>query len=522
MVRPGDYARLPLDDRTVSLGRHQSLLASGGLTLAAAIWTSLIALVTVPVMVHGLGVTAYGIYSVAFSVAGLGSYLDLGLGWTTAKFVAEADASTVHARIGTVVAASAAYHLALGLAFAVIVIAASSSINTVVLQVPLDQADSANTVLRLTAMSFLASSLMGVFVSALRGLRRFSAATLIATGSTTISVIGAASAAAMGFGMVGAAAAQVFGVACGLVAAVGSCYTLLLAAEGGGAFWRQLRAMLGFSIWNYATRLIQMLVFQVDKILIARWLGPAALTFYSIPFNLAQRVNFLAGPAVTAIYPVAAVGRLDREQFMRQYLAASRLLHVATAALAISVLAWGDRFLGAWVGPEMASQGTFALRVLTVGFWVVSVGSFDGGCIEGWNRARMTFAISAMGATVGLVTAVAVLWLWTMNSAAAAIALGVAAHLVTAGLAQMAIWYRMSRYPASVMLWRAALPIAEMGLLAAIVSTVLRPVIEGRAVVMVTFAALIASLSIYGVLRAMSGDELRILGQRVMAPFRAA
>jgi O-antigen/teichoic acid export membrane protein len=108
--------------------------------------------------------------------------------------------------------------------------------------------------------------------------------------------------------------------------------------------------MLGFSIWNYASRLIQMFVLQADKIAIARWGGPVVLAFYSVPFNFAQRVNVLAGPAVTAIYPIAVVGRHDRESFMQQYLAASRLLHVATAALAISVLVWGDRFLGAWVG----------------------------------------------------------------------------------------------------------------------------------------------------------------------------
>jgi O-antigen/teichoic acid export membrane protein len=301
---------------------------------------------------------------------------------------------------------------------------------------------------------------------------------------------------------------------------LGACYTLLRASEHGRGLWKQLRAMLGFSIWNYASRLIQMFVLQADKIVIARWGGPAILAFYSVPFNFAQRVNVLAGPAVTAIYPIAVVGRLDRESFMQQYLAASRLIHVATAALAISVLVWGDRFLGAWVGPEMASRGTFFLRALTVGFWAVSVGSFDGGCIEGWNRPRVIFALSAGAAGVGL--AIVVTTMWRVTSSAEAIALGVSGYFVTVGIGQMVAWYRMSRYPVRFMFGRVVLPIAEMGLLAVIASMLLRRTIEGRVGSIVTLFGLMAGLGAYGVLRALSGAELRALAGRVMAPFGAA
>jgi len=509
-----------LRNGVAGFGDRQSLLASGGLSLAANVWTTAVALVTVPVMVRSLGFESYGIYSVAFSVAALGSYLDLGLGWTTAKFVAEADAAASRTPVGTAMAASALYQLSLGLVFASAVIIAASSISIVVLRVPSNQVGSASAVLRLAAVSFVASSLVGVFVSTLRGLRRFAAATLVATGSTTISAIGAAVAASMGFGIVAAAAAQLFGVACGVLAGLGACYTLLRASEHGRGLWKQLRAMLGFSIWNYASRLIQMFVLQADKIVIARWGGPAVLAFYSVPFNFAQRVNVLAGPAVTAIYPIAVVGRLDRESFMQQYLAASRLIHVATAALAISVLVWGDRFLGAWVGPEMAWRGTFFLRALTVGFWAVSVGSFDGGCIEGWNRPRVIFALSAGAAAVGL--AIVVTTMVTVTSSAEAIALGVSGYFVTVGIGQMVAWYRMSRYPLRFMFGRVVLPIAEMGLLAVMASMLLRRTIEGRVGSIVALFGLMAGLGAYGVLRALSGAELRALAGRVMAPFGSA
>jgi O-antigen/teichoic acid export membrane protein len=500
--------------RGIFSDRRQSLFASGGLTLAAAGWTTLLSLVSVPVMVDGLGVTAYGIYSVAFSVAALGSYLDLGLGWTTARFVAEADV-VARARLAAIVTASALYHLVLGLAFAGVVLATTSLIAGSVLQLPAEQVAPAGMVLRMAAVSFVASSVMSVFISTLRGLQRFAAATFIMTAATTTSVGGAAVAAWLGQGLAGAALAQLLGAVGGLVAAAAAC-TGLINLSSPGALWRELRGMLGFSIWSYGTRLMQLLTQQADKILVARWLGPDALTFYAVPFNFAQRVSVFGGPAVTAIYPVAAAGQHDRDRFIRQYLSASRLLHVTTAALALALLLWGDRFLGAWIGAEMAARGSFAFRVLVAGFWLLSVGSFDGGCIEGWNRPRLTFLISLAAILGGLAVAAAATLV--LADVAAAVPLGVATYGMVAGAGQMFAWQRLSRYPPVFQLRRVLLPLIEMTVIAVLASAWLRPVIDGRAATIVTMVSLMGALAAYGVWRTLSGDELRALGGRLASP----
>lgn len=495
-------------------GQRQSLFAAGGLTLAAAAWTTLLSFISVPVMLSGLGVTAYGIYSVAFSVAALGSYLDLGLGWTTARFVAEADV-VARRRLAAIVTASALYHLALGLVFAAVVLAAAPIVASSLLQVPADDVAPAGAVLRIAAVSFVASSVMSVFISALRGLRRFAAATVIVTAATTLSVGGAAIVAATGRGLTAAALVQLVGAVAGLVAAAAACAGLITIASP-GALWRELRGMLSFSIWSYGTRLMQLLTQHADKILVARWLGPAALTFYAVPFNFAQRVGIFGGPAVTAIYPVAAAGRHDPDQFMPQYLRASRLLHVTTAALALAMLFWGDRFLEAWIGAEMAARGSFALRMLVIGFWMLSVGSFDGGCVEGWNRPRVTFMISLAAVLSGLaVVAAANLWPGGM---ATAVPMGVATYGIVAGAGQMIAWQRLSRYAPMFLLRRTLLPVAEMTAIAALASLWLRPVIDGRTATIVTLVALMGTLGAYGVWRTLSGDELRALGGRLVSP----
>jgi O-antigen/teichoic acid export membrane protein len=494
------------------LGAKQSLLGSMGLSFAASIWATLLALVTVPLMVNGLGLAEYGVYSVCFYLVSLGSYLDLGLGWSVAKFIAEADTARDPSRVGAILAASAGYQLAISLSFAIVVVIAAPWISQAILSMPDNAMRETAVVLRITSISFVASSLAGVMIGGLRGLRRFAMATSVASSSSTISVVGAAAAAHFGLGVVATAVAQLIGVLIGLVASCVVCRHFLRHAQDRNMIRRELRAMLSFSLWSYITRLFQMLALSADKIVLTRWAGPAALAFYAVPFNLSQRVNFLAGPAVTSIFPMAAVGRSEPEAFIRQYLSASRLVHAVTAAVAVSLIAWGPTFLGAWIGPEMQSNGQFFLCAFAVGFWIVSVGSFDGGCIEGWSRPRLTCAISALAVALALVTLGVA---WTALGAPKALALSVAMYFSIAGIGQAVAWYLLSRYPLRPQLRRVLLPITEMAILGGLAAFALRGIVHGRVAIIVTLFVMIGALAGYGIFRAFSSAELRALAGRV-------
>jgi hypothetical protein len=76
----------------------------------------------------------------------------------------------------------------------------------------------------------------------------------------------------------------------------------------------------------------------------------------------------------------------------------------------------------------------------------------------------------------------------------------------------------MSRYPSAFLVRRVLLPIVEMSAIAALASLALRPVIEGRTASIATLVALAAALAAYGVWRTLSGDELRVLGGRLISP----
>ena len=496
--------------------RRQSLLGAGVLSVIGATWGAVLALITIPMLVHGLGLAAYGVFSLAFSIAGFGSYLDFGLSWTISKFVAEADAQGDQPLLAAIVRSALLYNTLLGAVFVTVVFFSASWIAHSLLRFSSREAPLMAQVLRLAAVSFLLSSIAGVLVSSLRGLRRFTTATLIQSSSMTVSLVGAAFAARFGRGVLVATTLQLAGAAFGLVCASWTSREFWWDSTPRIRVATQLRTMLGFSAWSYMIRLIQMIAMQMDKVLVGRLVGPAFLPFYTVPYNIGQKIGFVGGPAVTAIYPTAAAGQYAQDSFMKQYSSASRLVHMVTGALAIAVILWADRFLGAWIGPEMARQGAFSLRVFAIGFWLVSVGSVDGGCIEGWNHPRVTFAISAVSISVAVALAIVIS---PLVGTIHAIALGVGGYLSFAGIGQIVLWHRISKYPGGEFFRHIALPVLEMIVLGFALVSVLGRTLHARLLVLSTLPALAAILVLWGIFRSFGREEHRTMLARIASFF---
>ncbi len=466
-------------------------------------------------MVHSLGLKSYGVYTLAFTIACSGYFLDLGLGWTTSKFMAEADAQADQVLLSATMKATLVYQVAIGLVFLAVIFPLAAWIARSVLNFSGDDIQQTTVLVRIAAVAFSLSNISNTLVSALRGTRQFASATVVSAAGATVSIGGAALAAWFGMGILAAATAQLSGVVAGLSLGIWVCKGYFSPHVGLGAIRRRFRAMLGFSFWSYLNRITQILVLQADKVLVGRFGGAVFLPYYTVPFNVAHRLNFLAGPAVTAIFPAAAAGQLDRESFMKQYFSGARLVHVMTGAAALAVLYWGGRFMTAWVGEDMARNGFFYLRVFTVGYWLLSVGSFDAACAEGWNRPRTMLAVVFGGTLAGIFI---VILAWSALGPMRAIASAVGTWLSFLGIGSMVVWQRIARYPMKYYFRRIIFPVGEMSLLG-LGLTIIFGKIQGTRLLDIAILALLAILLAgYGFLRSFPRDERQAIISRLFSP----
>lgn len=485
--------------------RKDSLLGAGVLSVGYAVWGAILAFITIPVMIGGLGLASYGIYTLAFSIAGFGAFLELGLGWTISRFVAEADAINDRGLLAATMRVGVLCQLGVALLFILIVYSSTGGIARAILPSTAMDIPVMEKMLRIATFSFACSSLGGIFISALRGLRRFTHASIISAISVTVSVGGAATMAWMGKGVVAAAIAQLIGAILGLILGASVCQSYFHGSGSSVNLRSQFHRMLGFSVFTYLNRLTQIVVLQVDKVLVGKYCGTAFLPVYTVPFGFAQKTNFIAGPAVAAIYPTAAAEQNNPEIFFRKYFSSARLVHMLTGGGALAILFLGNNFLSAWVGLDLASRCDFYLRIFTVGYWLVSVGSFDAGCIEGWNRPAITFSIGA----IGLILAVGMgILCWNSLGAPRSIAVSVTGWLVFVGIGDIFLWHRISRYSMKFFFPYIVRPLAEMAIVGFLLSFLINKYFGGRFFALASLPVLAIILAIYGSFRAFSKNEI--------------
>lgn len=498
----------------------QSILPSALSSLALACLGLALAFVTVPVMVGGLGLAGYGAYSIAFTVAGYGAFLDLGLGWAGLGFTAAAHARRDRETVAGVLWALLLYQAVVG-GLVLVLLGAGADRLGLWLVGPGEDAVRVAGILPIAGAWFALSGLNGVFVGVLRGVDRPGAAALVAGTALLVGVGGGALAVSRGHGLHAAALCQLLGALVASLVAVGALGDLLRRVRPGellASSARALRGMLGFSLWSLLGRIVQIAVLQGDKVVAARVAGAAGLPSYVVPFNVAQKLNLLGSAAVTAVYPVAAGRRGSPTDFHESYFRAARVVHLLTAAPAIVLVGLAPLFLHSWIGGEMAAAGADFLRVLAVGYWLVSVGSVDAGCVEGWGRPRLTAlaAVAGLGvaAVVAVVLAVTAGGLWAVTG-------GVAAWMAATGLANTLVWLRVSRFPVR-RLWASLLrPILEMLLLGLGLARLVTAWVPPGPGGLVACGALGALLVAYGFLRLFPGGERRLLLGRVASLARA-
>jgi O-antigen/teichoic acid export membrane protein len=130
---------------------------------------------------------------------------------------------------------------------------------------------------------------------------------------------------------------------------------------------RALR-LLQFGGWVTVTSFVSPFMVMLDRFVIGVIDGAKSVTYYAIPFGLAQRTTILSGALTSAIFPrLAAMSREDEELLAREAFRA--LVTVMTPLTVLGVL-FIEPFLTWWISPELAKRSTLIGQIILVGFWV--------------------------------------------------------------------------------------------------------------------------------------------------------
>jgi len=127
-----------------------------------------------------------------------------------------------------------------------------------------------------------------------------------------------------------------------------------------------IRSAFGFGVKTLAPRIGDLLLNQTSSILIAGFLGPAALALYSRPRSLAQHTHMLVSKLAFVVTPTASAmhSARRREELKELLISATRYAACISLPLTVGLAIMGGPLMLLWMGPDYANGTLVALVAL--------------------------------------------------------------------------------------------------------------------------------------------------------------
>jgi len=371
-----------------------SLLARNAtLTLLAEGWTFVVLLVAMPKLVSFMGETSFGLFSLGWVVIGYLTFLDVGVNRAATKFIsqhlAERDLESTRLIVRTALIAN----LSLGLAGGLVVVLLSPELIHSIFKVSVDLQSQARLVFYAVGLAVPVLLVQGVFRAVLSSFQRFGWINAVNAVTTTAQWSVAAVLAWKGHGV-------------GLVVFSTVVARILATTVYGVVLFRllpdfqllRLRGLYGlpkllrFGSWVTVSQLVSPMLVYLDRMLIASFVSLAAVTVYTVAFELLARLRIIPSSLVAALYPAFSERGVERQatQLQRLYVGSVLYLVISVVPLIIFLLVFGPDLLSLWMGHQFAQQSSIVLPILGLGLLTTCLASVPYNALQALGRPDLT------------------------------------------------------------------------------------------------------------------------------------
>jgi len=127
-----------------------------------------------------------------------------------------------------------------------------------------------------------------------------------------------------------------------------------------------LHKLFSFSIPLLISTVSTLIVTRLDRFIMVDYLPLAAVTFYTLPNSLAEKLTFGVGSVASAVFPFASElhSQGNRHAVQELYLKGSRMVNIATLPLLALLTVVPYQILSCWLGKEYADSGAQVLALL--------------------------------------------------------------------------------------------------------------------------------------------------------------
>ncbi len=344
---------------SVSRNALYNLIGHGALLVAGV--------VTVPLLTRALGVERFGLLSLVRVLVIYFSILDFGFTSAVTQRVAEAVGRGESDRVPAIFHTATVFLFWMGILGGGLLALAAPLLVTRVLDVPPALHAEGIQSLTIAALAFPLVTLTSSVTGMLQGLQRFGRINMVLAPMNIAQFVLPLGAAWM-FGTLPAAVAAIF-------LSRGAAYLALRLfvrevtprVEHRPHYSRtEFRSLFQFGKWMTVSNLVSPIIGYTDRVFLGIVRPIDHLTYYTVPADIANRLQVFPKSLLVALYPVLS-GMNDTEKMRDLGLRSLRLILVLLVPGFLTVILFSHELLTLWMGAAFAERSTMALQIVVPG-----------------------------------------------------------------------------------------------------------------------------------------------------------
>jgi O-antigen/teichoic acid export membrane protein len=359
-----------------------------------------------PFVVHRLGDTEYGVWSLLVSLTGYMGLIELGTRGGLDRFINYYLGQNDTLRVNKIINTGLTFFVLLGLGLFILAAAIAMSFHLLFPKTPVEFLSDARITILLVALNLWLSFLGTPFFQILTAFERFdllnaiNLAVLFVRTALTVLVLFA------GQGIVALAVVQAVATVLGNLLAFLASKKIFADLTLGFALasWEHFRQLFTFSMWGFVGNVSMQLLYWTDNVLIAIMLGPEMVTYYSIGGMLVIYCRGLIEQCARIFIPqiIKDIARKDWPSLQSLFLQGSNFIMAVSIFILVAIGVFGREFLALWMGPAYAEKSYNVLLILTISQFPAVAILLGGPVIMGLNKVRLGALLTLFQALANL------------------------------------------------------------------------------------------------------------------------
>jgi O-antigen/teichoic acid export membrane protein len=378
-------------------------------------------LITTPYIVHKLNTDIYGIYVLAISLMGMLSFLDLGFGQGIIKFVSHYEAKNDFKKINEVVNTSLLINIAMGLLGGLIIFLLSDFLSKKVFKLKPEQIELAINSFKIVSVGFVLNLISSTFSNIPKALLRYDISVKVQNIVWFLSVISSVIVLYLGYGLVEMLIFYVIFQSLGLISYFWFSKKLIHNLKLSLKFNKDVfKEIFGFSIFTAINSITGNIVFRLDKMIIAYFLGPSAVTYYQIPFTISQMANGFTSSILQHLFPAVSFlnSAGEKDKLKQVYIKSTKIVIAFSLIIFSGLVLFGKPFLKIWIGEEISEIAYPLLVIISLVYFFISISNVGFYYYNGLGFSKINMISSFVGAIAYVVSAIILIPAFNIKGAA--------------------------------------------------------------------------------------------------------